>query len=157
MSFQRFFELCNDSLVIEWWKMLIMGMFFLLADIIIFIAMWYVRHGTAVEVGYPKRNKKYIKKKLQDYSFFDKLFLVRITFESDNMNLMMIINLFCHFLNLIAIIGCIIGFIGSMITLAEGWAILLLIGSEVGMLFFTVLIEFIPHLIWVPSERKRYF
>jgi len=157
MSFQRFFELCNDSLAIEWWKMLIMGMFFLLADIIIFIAMWYVRRSIAIEVGYPKRNKTYIKRKLQDYSVLEQLLLIKITAEADKKSLMLIINLCCHFLNLIAVISCIIGFVGSMITLAEGWAILLLIGSEVGMLFFTLLIEFIPHLIWVPSERKRYF
>lgn len=49
-----------------------------------------------------------------------------------------------------------IGFLGAMITLADGWALTLLLKSELTVMFITVLIEFVPHLIFLPSERKRY-
>ena len=125
-------------------------------NICIFLAMWYVRRGVVCEYGYPKRNKKSMKKRLATHSKLDNLLLLKLTREAPRKGTMLHINLFCHYLCMIALGFAFLGFIGCMVTLADGWALLLLLFSELVALFVTVLIEFIPHLIWLPSERKRY-
>lgn len=145
-----------DSISIEWWKMLLIGLFFIVANILIFLAAWYVRLGVACEYGFPKRNKRSIKKKLASYSIWDNLLLVRLTREAERKGPLLYINLICHYICMVALIVSFLGFGGCMITLSDGWALSLLVLSELAALFFTVLIEFVPHLIWLPSERKRY-
>lgn len=136
--------------------MLLIGLFFVTMNTGIFLAMWYVRHGIACEYGYPKRNKKSMKKKLAQYSMLDKLLLIRLTHEAERKGPLLYINLICHYISLIALVACFLGLGGCMITLADGWALSLLVISELAALLVTVLVEFIPHLIWLPSERKRY-
>lgn len=148
--------LWNDNICIEWWKMLLIGLFFVGMNTGIFLAMWYVRRGIVCEYGYPKRNKKSIKKKLAQYSILDNLLLIRLTHEAERKGPLLYINLICHYISLTALVVCLFGFVGCMITLATGWALSLLVISELAALLITVLIEFIPHLIWLPSEHKRY-
>lgn len=148
--------LWHDSIAIEWWKMLLIGLFFLALNLCIFLAMWYVRRGSIIEYGYPKRNKKSIKKKLASYSFWDNLFLLRLCREAERKGPMLWICLMCHYICMIAAGASFIGFVGCMLTLADGWAIMLLVVPELAALFITVSIQFIPDLIWLPSERKRY-
>lgn len=148
--------LWNDSISIEWWKMLLIGLFFTIMNICIFASMWYVRRSVICEYGYPKRNKKAIKKKLASHSVFDNLFLIRLTREAERKGALLYISLICHYVCMVALGVSLIGFGGCLVTLADGWAMSLLIMSELVALFLTVLIEFVPHLIWLPSERKRY-
>lgn len=148
--------LWNDNISIEWWKMLLIGLFFVAMNISIFLAMWYVRRGVVCEYGYPKRNKKSMKKKLASYSTLGNLLLIRITHEAEKKGPLLYINLICHYICLTALLTSFFGFGGCMITLADGWAMSLLVISEIAALLFTVLVEFVPHLIWLPSERKRY-
>ena len=145
-----------DNISIDWWQMLLIGMLFMAANICVFMAMWYVRRNVVYEYGYPKRNKKTIKKKTATYSTLDKFLLLRITSGAERKGPLLYINLVCHHICLIALGVSFVGFIGCMITLAHGWAFFLLVISEIAALFITVLIEFVPHLIWLPSERKRY-
>ncbi len=149
-------EIWNDRLPIKWWPMFWMGLFFLVANTVIFLAMWYVRRGVAIEYGYPKRNRKTMRKKLAKYSLLENILLLRLTKEAERKGMMLYINLVCHFLSMAALGTSIVGFFGCMITLADGWALTLLIVSEIAILFVTGIFEFIPHLIWLPSERKRY-
>lgn len=139
-----------------WWQMLLIGVFFLLMNFCVFVAMWYARKSLAIEFGFPKRNKKAKKIKKHQYSFLNDLFLIRVTKEAERKGFFLYLNLFCHFTNFVGYIACIIGFIGSILTLADGWALTLLIASELLVLFLCTIIEFLPHLIWIPSERKRY-
>jgi hypothetical protein len=141
---------------ISWWKMLLLGLFFLFLNASLFTVMWYVRKHAAIEYGYPKLKKKAIQKIQADYSFLDQLLLIRITLDAKRQGFFLYLNLICHFANLLGLCGCLIGFIGAMVTLADGWALTLLIKTQLVILFYSVLIEFIPHLIWLPSERKRY-
>ena len=145
-----------DNISIVWWKMLLIGLFFVVINISIFLAMWHVRRRVACEYGYPKRNPKKIKKKLASYSMLDNLLLIRLTFEAERKGPLLYLNLMCHYICMAALAVSFHGYVGSMITLADGWALSLLVVSELAALFFTVLIEFVPHLMWLPSERKRY-
>ncbi len=151
-----FVALWNDNISIAWWKMLLIGLFFIVANFIVFLAIWYARRGVICEYGYPKRNKKSIRKILASYSILDNLLLIRLSCRAEQKGPLLYITLICHYICMVALGMSLIGFVGCMITLADGWAFSLLVISELAALFFTVLIEFIPHLIWLPSERKRY-
>ena len=145
-----------DNISIEWWKMLLIGLFFITINLSIFLTMWYVRRGIVCEYGYPKRNKKSIKKRLSAHSVLGQLLLIRLSREAERKGPLLYINLMCHYICLAALGISVLGFVGCMVTLADGWALSLLVLSELVSLFLTVLIEFVPHLIWLPSERKRY-
>ena len=153
MSFR---ELWNDKITIELWKMILIGLFFFVMNLTIFIAMWYVRQGVICEYGYPKRNRRSLKKKIATYSILGKLSLVCLTREAERKGPLLYITVICHYICAVALCISCFGFTGCLFTLADGWALTLLVISELLALFFTVLIEFIPHLIWLPSERKRY-
>lgn len=150
------YTLIKDNITISWWQMLLIGLFFLILNLVIFIATWYVHKECIVEYGYPKRNAKAMKKITSQYSLLDNLLLIRITKMAERQGFFLYLNLACHFASILGYLLCIVGFCGSMVTLADGWALTMLVGSQLAVLFFTVLIEFVPHLIWLPSERKRY-
>ena len=149
-------KLFHENITIEGWKMFLIGLVILVFNFVLFLAMWYVRRETVFEVGYPKRNKKYIKKRMRDYSFLNKIFLFKISRNAERKSFMLIINLVCHWLNLLSMLSCVVGFVSCMITLASGWALSLLVFPVLTIMLLTVLFEFIPHLIWLPSERRRY-
>lgn len=65
-------------------------------------------------------------------------------------------NLMCHYICLLAFVVSLVGFVGCMVTLADGWAFTLLIIPELAAMGFTAVVMFIPDLIWSPSERRRY-
>ncbi len=148
--------LWNDNITIEWWKMLFIGLFFMAVNLTIFLAMWYVRRNIVCEYGYPKRNRKSMKKRMAAQSVLDNLLLIRLSRESERKGPLLYINLMCHYICMVALGVSFFGFVGCMITLADGWSLSLLVTSELAALLVTVLIEFVPHLIWLPSERKRY-
>lgn len=147
----------NDNVQFEYWQMFLIGMFFLLCNFGIFAAMCYCRVGIVKEYGYPNKkhkNKKRIsmpKAKLLDY-----IFLIRITKHAPNRGFMLYLNFICHYINLFSFLLSVFGFVACMVTLADGWALILLIVSVIGAFALTALIEFIPQIIWVPSIRKRY-
>lgn len=145
-----------DNITIAWWKMFLIGIFFIVMNLIIFLAMWYMRRDALCECGYPKRNKKSMKKKLKSYTVLDNLLLVRLVSEAERRCPLLYISLVCHCISVLAMGVSLVGFVGCMLTLADGWALTLLVVPELACLGFTVLIEFIPDLIWLPSERKRY-
>lgn len=149
-------ELWHGNIDIEWWKMLLIGLFFLVINAVIFLAMRYVRLETIREYGYPKRSRKSLKKRFAVYSVWDKLWLIRPTCDAEKKGLGLFLNLICHYISLLGLIASLAGFAGCMITLADGWAVILLIVPEMAAMAFSVVIMFIPDLIWSPSERRRY-
>lgn len=149
-------ELWRDNIDIEWWRMLLIGLFFLVANAAIFVAMWCCRLSTVKEYGYPKRKRKTLKKRFAVYSVWDKLWLIRPTCDAERKGLMLGINLICHYLCLFAFVVSLVGFVGCMVTLADGWAVTLLIIPELAAMGATTAVMFIPDLIWLPSERRRY-
>ena len=156
MSIERFFELCSENAFFEWWQMLLIGLFFGVCNSGIFLAAWFVRVGITKKCGYPKRNAKNIKKIFQQYTVIDRFLLFKLVKNAQSKNPMLYITLICHYISFLGYLTSMAGFIFAMITLADGWAVMLMICGTFFTTILTVLIEFIPHLIWVPSERKRY-
>lgn len=152
-------NLWQTDTTIEWWKMLLIGAALLLMNFGLGLATWYMSKATIVELGYSKRKnkRKFIKKKMESYGFIDKLLLFNLTIEAEKFNPMLILSLIGNFFNVLAVIATVVGFIGCMATLAAGWAYTLLLIPVPATLFIFTAIEFIPSLIWDPSERRRYF
>ena len=156
MDLQWIGRIWTQSADVEWWLMLIIGFILLLCNIILFLVMWFARQNVVIEFGYPKRNRKYMKKILSNHSFIQNLLLYKVTIEAEKKGPLLYINIACHWLNISALICSLIGFIACLITCVDGWAIVLLLAPVITVLFFSIVIEFIPHLIWLPSERSRY-
>ena len=149
-------KLWNDGVQVEWYEMLLIGLFFFFSYFILGICFIIMRRGVAIECGYPKRSSKYMKKLMKNFSLADHIMLIKITREAESKNLLLYLNFYCHWANIVAFFITIIGFFGSMITLADGWAVTLLIIPFPITMFVTGALEFIPSFIWLPSVRRRY-
>lgn len=151
-----FCSIWHDSISVGFFQMLLLGLFFLIADTVLFLAMWYMFRGAIIEYGYPKRSRKAMEKKLKSYSKLEELLLIRLVREAKRRGVFLWINLIFHFVNIVAFLSSVVGFAGAMVTLADGWAFALLLFPEITVLFFTTVLGFVPQMIWMPSERKRY-
>ena len=79
MDFSWLYNIWSDKLIASWWQILLISLFFLITNSIIFVAMWHMRMGVIIEYGFPKRNKKTVKKHLINYSRLDHLLLIRLS------------------------------------------------------------------------------
>ena len=123
-----------------WWQSLLICLFFLLANSLLFLAVWYLHRETILECGY--KNVKAARKRFKEQSPVEKLLLTRLVHEAPKPHFNLILRLVLNWSNLVLA--------------AAGWAMTLLLGSGLCSLLFSVGISFIPDLLWVPSERKRY-
>jgi hypothetical protein len=149
-------KLWHDDVVIEWGLMLLIGLFFLAANCAIFLLMLYIRTGVVCEYGFPKRDDEYTKRKQLYYSRIDRILLIRLTRETERKGWLLYLTIVCHYICLAALIASFVGFAGCMLTLADGWALTLLVMSEYYAALLTGIVEFYPHYLCLPSERKRY-
>lgn len=145
----------NEDVIYEWWQMLLVGLFFLVCATGICGAFCFARRGVIIQCGFRKRSAKAMRNYLKSYSFLDQLLLFPLVCDAEKKNPLLYTTLFCHCLNLLAYILTWVGFVGAMITLCDGWAFTLLMLPQYCSLLL-IAIEFIPHLLWLPSERKRY-
>ena len=148
--------LVNDALLDLWWQILPISIFMFLCNSIFFLVIWYIRRGAVIEYGYPKRSTKAMNKKMKAYSKLDEILLLRVTFEADRIGFYSFFNLLLHYINVFGYIASIVGIAAAMITLGDGWALTLMFGGMLFVLAITTMLDFVPSLIWLPSERKRY-
>lgn len=131
-------------------------LFWLVAGTGLFVMISFLHEAFTTECGYPKRNEKYIKKKLKSYTWPERFFLVSHTMEADRFSPMLVLDLLCQWLNILAYCASLVGAVGMVITRGAGWAEVLLSAMwDACILIFAI--EFIPTIIFVPSERRRYF
>lgn len=137
-----------------WWQSLLICLFFLLANSLLFLAVWYLHRETILECGY--KNVKAARKRFKEQSPVEKLLLTRLVHEAPKPHFNLILRLVLNWSNLVLAAASLIGLFGTVLTCGAGWAMTLLLGSGLCSLLFSVGISFIPDLLWVPSERKRY-
>ncbi len=155
MNFEWIIKLWNESVQYTIIQTLLIASFFLLMNLVLFLAVWYIHKNTIFECGYHNKRGKQLEKKISEYKLFQKITLIKLAAEAPNKGMMLYINMFCHILNVIAFIICIAGYVCCYI-FNSGWAWCLLLLPEICTVFLIVAIEFVPHLIWLPSEKKRY-
>ena len=148
-------ERWNENAGLEWWELLLVCLLLLVCATVICGAFCFARRGVIIQCGFRKRSAKAMRNYLKSYSFLDQLLLFPLVRDAEKKNPLLYITLFCHCLNLLAYILTWIGFVGAMVTLGDGWACTLLVLPQYYSLWLLA-IEFIPQLLWLPSERKRY-
>ena len=130
--------------------------FFLLLDMVICALHWFSQRGRILEYGYPRVKNKTIKKKLHNDFFLEKIFMVRLCRNAKRGGLYLWICWLMNILNILSALTAIVGAIGAVITHADGWSGCLLLFPPLGCLLGATALLFIPDLICLPSERKRY-
>ncbi len=149
-------KLWNENVQFIWYQSVLIGLTFYLFDFVIFVVQYFLRKNAILEYCFPKRSKKFLKKLMSKYSLFEKIFLYRIACDSNRKGIFIYITIINQWLNCLSFLCSTIGLFGTVITNGKGWSLTLLLIPEISILVITVVIEFIPHLIWLPSERRRY-
>lgn len=139
-----------------WWQAYLIGSFFFFCDCLFVITFTFMRKCVIVEYGYPKRKNKYIKRMMKDYSIWDHVSLFKLAKNAEQKGFIIVLTIIDHWLVLLAFVCSCIGFVGNIITVGKGWSLTLLLFPVFIMVIFTIVIEFIPHLLYLPSEHRRY-
>ena len=156
MNFEFIYSLWQDHLEWQVWKTIFIGLFFLLCNLFLFLILVYVRREIIFLLGFPKRKKKYLKKKIQSYTVIDRILLVKLINQAETNHIAQYICLVCNFIHILACMVSCVGFVSAIITSVDGWALTLLVFPIIFTLFFSCIFEILPQLIWFPSERRRW-
>ena len=156
LDWRQIAESWNTDRNYQWWLSILIGLLYLVFNGVISVAMMYVREANVIEYGYPSSKSKQLKKKLSKYSFFDRIFLLRLVLNAERFGIFLLLKLICHWLNLLSLLSTIVGFIGMIIFPGSGWAVTLALYPCWTVLIVTQVIEFIPDIISLRSIRDRY-
>ena len=122
--------------------------------------VWYIQLSYIVETGYPKRSKRRKRQglliELKDHSRINQLFLWRLCKDAPRKHWFMWFSFGINLLNILVVAVCCVSGVCAIITTGAGWTWTLLILLPYNFLLFVVLVEFIPSVIYIPSERRRY-
>ena len=145
---------------VSFWTAVLLSVVMVFLNLLISFMIWYLIKGSIREFGYPKSDRKTIKKRIakrfKSYSIWNKITLFQFSREVQRRGLYIALCVMCNMFNCLCAFSCIIGAIGTIATRADSWALALLICS--GMLSFLVcaVLVAIPSIFFLPSERRRY-
>lgn len=157
---KTFVELWNTDSHLELWQAFLL-VIFVTFNFGLFCVSWFLRKAALLEYGYPKRKAKTLNKRFKEYSFLEKLFLVKVVKDSDQKGFYSYLLLILNFANIVAFFSCVVGYIAVLLTcisegIVPGWATVLVLIPVFGVFLGSFAITFIPDLIYLPSERRRY-
>jgi hypothetical protein len=151
-----FIQLWCDNANYTQWQAIWISSIFLLINIGLCLAVWYLQKVTIVEVGYPRSKRKKVKKAFKAQPILDRILLRRLCKEATISNPVLNLCIVLNCINIAAVLGEVIGYIGAIITRGHGWALTLVLLSGFGSFCITAFIHSVSALLWVPSERKRW-
>ncbi len=136
------------------------GLFFLICGLVLCAANWYIQVGIIAEFGYPKRSKREKRRGnltwIKQFRPISRIFLWRPCSNAQRKGVILWLAWLCNLFNVLSGILCCIGYPLAIIMRGAGWPILLVIFPPFEVLMGSIFIEFIPTLIFLPSERRRY-
>lgn len=155
-SFQDLWHQKADFTIMQ---CVLIGLFLFLCGIVLCAVNWYLQVGIILEFGYPKRTKREKRKGnlrwIRQYSFSNRVLLWRPCKEAFRKGFMLWLAWFLNLLNVIACVICCAALFLVILTRGAGWSLILLL-FPYGVLMFCIAVEFIPSLLFLPSERRRY-
>ena len=154
MPMEGLLNLWSSHAGATWWQAVLYALFFAAVNGLLFFLNWTMHLETILECGY--KNRKTARKKFKTHARLDRILLTRLVREAPKSNPILRLRLVLNWSNLLCAGACFIGFVGTLATRGQGWAMVLLMCSGLFSIFFSVGITFIPDLLWVPSERRRY-
>lgn len=141
------------------WQCILIGLFFFLADGVMCATNWYVQVGIIGELGYPKRTKREKRKGIlawiRSFSPSSRIFLWDPCRQAPKQGFFLWLAWFCNLLNLFSAVAACVGLIISLMTMGSGSGLLLLC-VPYAVFLLTTAVEFLPGIIFQPSERNRY-
>ncbi len=149
-------SLWNQQTSFTWWQALLIATLALFINGVCCVVNWYLRKETILECGYRKARIRRAKKAMKEWTLTDKILLRRLAVEATETNPMIKLSLFLNYLNVLCGGVLVTGYICSVVTSGTGWALTLCFCPGVFSIFFSTILTFIPDLLWVPSERRRY-
>lgn len=136
------------------------GLFFLICGLVLCAANWYIQVGVIAEFGYPKRSKREKRKGnmtwIKQFRPISRIFLWRPWRNAQRKGVILWLAWICNLFNVLSGILCCIGYPLAIIMRGVSWPMLLVIFPPFEVLLGSIFIEFIPTLIFLPSERRRY-
>ena len=155
-SFQ---ELWRDQADFTIMQCVYIGLFLFLCGIVLSAVNWCIQLGIIREFGYPKRSKREKRQGslpwFEQYSFTSRVLLWRPCKDAQRKGFMLWLAWFMNLLNVIAFVICCADLFFLFLTRGAGWSLILLL-SPFGVFVFSTCVEFIPSLLFLPSERRRY-
>ena len=156
MTMTRLIELCNSNFEGSLFVRIGLGVLLLALGALMYILNWCSQKDAMVEYGYPKVARKTMRKRFQQYTTAEKVTLTKLRKNAKRKGFMLGLYWILNILNL----GCagltIVGVFGFMIT-GAGWGLILLIFLPFDTFLMFWFIRFVPDIIFLPSERSRYF
>ena len=124
--------------------------------IVFFTCAWAIQYGAILEYGFPKKRAKSIRKKMKKYTPIQRFLIFPIIKDVEKSGLFLFICLFCHGLTLSSLATCIAAYVILFIKGFVELPLTILFEVPFKSLIITVALRFIPDLIWLPSEQRRY-
>ena len=138
------------------WQATWISSVFLLINVGLCAAVWYVQKLTIIRYGYTKSRQKRVKKAFKTQALADKILLRKLRKEATVANPILNLCVVTNYLNIVAV-GCeIIGYIGTIITCGQGWALTLVLLSGFISFCITAFVHSVGGLLWIPTERRRW-
>ncbi len=149
-------KLWTNSETVTLWQSVLWGSFFLIGDFVFCVLNHLIQEFYIFGYGYPKLKFKVQIKIVREFSMLDRITLWRLIKNAKRKGPFLYLCLFCNILSVVAFITAICGFFCCVLTRGKGWAMVLLAYPGIISIIFSTLIEFVPSMLLVPSERKRY-
>jgi hypothetical protein len=151
-----FIQLWCDNANYTQWQAIWISSIFLLINIGLCLAVWYLQKATIIEVGYPRSKRKKVNKTFKSQSFLDKLLLWQLRKEATIASPVLNLSIVLNYINIVAAVGEAVGYIGAIITRGKGWALSLVLLSGFISFCVTAFVHSVSTLLLFPSERKRW-
>ena len=152
----RLIELWNETLDFTFWQTVGIGLLFCLLGAIIYMAGWLMAKAEIEEYAYPKWSSKRKRRQFSKYSFADKVLLLSLHKNAVHRGAFLQLCWGLHLFRLLCSLGSLIGFVCILILPTKGWQIILILFLPLGSMLLSVVLEFVPSIICLPSVRQRY-
>ena len=146
-NFDWVIKVWRDHIDLSYLKILFIGVGLLFLNAFFVFLTRYIIRKSMEEYGWLNSKPQRVKSTIT---------LIPIYKLSPRKGYYMIHCLLLNIINLLSIPASVIGFIASIITHADGWALVLLGLSSFSVFILVIILDYIPSIIFLPSERKRH-
>lgn len=148
-------DLWRDNADFSVLQSLCIGTFFLSCGLLVALATWAMQQGAILEYGYPRIKDKRKRKLLKTFSFFERVTLTRLCREAKRRSAVLWLYWTINLCNGLSVFVCIASYIAVLFTGGAGWAMILLFAPWTVFVLSSI-VRFVPDLLFLPSEKRRY-
>lgn len=136
------------------------GFGLLVMAVVICAAIWYIQLEYIWKLGYPKRTKRQRRQDpitvIKTHTCINQIFLWKLCKDATQKHFFLWFCFGINLLNQLIVAVCILSYVCVIITNGAGWSLTPLVFFPYTYMIFVTAIEFIPSILFIPSERHRY-